>query len=761
MKILEKISLLSTLVLFLSCDLLVNKPDGDLMKDIEDSVWEANAPRLQVTMDYIAGAGTSSPAKGLINPQPKQRIEFGVSFAANPDYGFVEWRAFQTGQRPETEEEWLAAAASLAKILRFESPRDLSTQVTIDSDTAQITLEPFCVRRPEVDHSDPVWTGSSNRFYTNQPIRIWFTMPIDSASVENFTNIGVTGVTYQGAGATVDLVAEGYFKSPVLEDKTLLLIEPNLDRFSNGILPNSDISVLLGINIRHDGFTDIDAGAGLRMARPFTITYGTSGGPDKYVPEVHLTRGAETEEDAVLFRASDKKIIHYRQNKAEVYLIFNAYKPTETSIRSVNIYEESESGQGTSSSVDEMFWNAGGRLESLYVTEYGSQSPPLGGGRTKVKYTIRTESPELVNLYILPEDTLGNKVSLDEARTKNYFMPLKIDPPPLPVTGLNTAYDKTGEKITLKWNRPANETDDGDDSDEVNSLKIEWKKNGVDAGVREIAAIEQEYIAGICEFPGISGANEDEYSFTIRALDGYENYSLSAPVKARADAKPPAAVTELKAAYNGGTISLTWNDPAAADLKDLRLFRTRGGSPEGDPATIAKGVKTYTLNGVPNDSSVYEFTIIAFDESGNESPSAVTGISLGGAAVYVPPVTGLSASYDAGAQTITANWTNPADSAAFTGLTVAWSNGAGVSGSVDLGKVNTRSISGIANNSGTYTITVTAKNGSVSSSSASARSDPAAAPPPVTGLTAGYNAGAQTITANWTNPADSSAITGL
>jgi hypothetical protein len=99
MKILKIISLFSLWALLLSCDLLINKPEGNLLQDIEDSVWEANAPGLQVAMDYIAGAGTTSPAKGLILPHPKQRIEFNVSFAVNPEYGFVGWRAY-TGQRP-------------------------------------------------------------------------------------------------------------------------------------------------------------------------------------------------------------------------------------------------------------------------------------------------------------------------------------------------------------------------------------------------------------------------------------------------------------------------------------------------------------------------------------------------------------------------------------------------------------------------------------------------------------------------------------
>ncbi|MDR2134800.1 MAG: hypothetical protein LBP27_06795, partial [Treponema sp.] len=709
MKTLKKISLLFLPVLFLSCDLLFNKPDGDLMKDIEDSVWESNAPRLQVTMYYIDGAGTTNPAKGLVMPQPKQRIEFSVSFAANPEYGFVEWRAFYTGNRPENEQDWQEAAASLAGIVRFGSPRDLSTTVLVDSNSAHITLEPFCLRRPEVIRSDPMWTGSSSRFFTNQPIRIWFDMSIDPASVNDFNNISITGVTYQGTGTMVDLVKDRYFKPPALEEKgTMLLIKPDMDAFSEGILPNSDISIRLDINIRHDAFTEIDGGAGLRMTRPLTITYGTTGGPDKSVPQVLHVRGAQSEEDTVLFGKNDADpyTLHYRQNKAELYLLFNAYKPTETPIYDVTIYELPESAaEGTAYEVEELFWKAGGSLETLYSKVYESEylEPPLTGtGRTKVKYRIRSETAGRVNLYILPEDMLGNKVTVADAKTQNFVMPVIIDPPPAPVTITQASYNRAEGGFELRWNPPAEPaTPEG-----TVALEIEWKKNGNDITIpgSAIPADDPRFAAGIWNVPYISGDNEDQYTITVRALDGYENYSLSEPLTLRADTKPPAAATNLNVAHDRGarTITVTWADPAVPDLEYLRLsWATRDGSSTGE-AKVPKGAKAYTLGNISNDS-VYEFTLTAIDESGNESTPAVTGVNTGGGPVYVPPVSGLSAVYDAAARTITASWTNP-NSSAFTGLSLAWNNGAGISGSADPGKAGSWTINGIANNSGVYTL---------------------------------------------------------
>jgi hypothetical protein len=764
MRILGKIGLLLLWVLCLSCDLLFNKPDGNLMQDIEDSVWDSNAPRLQVSIDYIAGAGTTNFAKGPIVPQPKQRIEFSVSFAANPDYGFVEWRAYKTGERPGTEEAWQAAAASLEGIVRFGARRDLSTTVFIDSDTGHITLEPFCVRRPEVDHSDPVWTGSSNRFYTNQSIRIWFTMPVDPASVENFDNISITALTYQGAGTMVDLARGGYFLPPALEENgTLLLIKPDMDAFPDGIVPNSDVSIRLDSAIRHSAFTDIDGGAGLRMARPFAIAYGTTGGPDKSVPQVLHIRGAEQETDQTLFRGDSLPVVHYRQNKAELWLLFNAYKPTETPIRDVRIYELGESEiQGTEYPVEELFWKAGGNLETLYSRAYTEEAlePPLSGsGQTKVRHSIRSKTAGRVRLYILPEDMLGNRVSADDAVRENYGLPVMVYPPPPQLILAPPVYNKTEKRIELRWTAPEDLAKAG-----VTLLKVAWRKNGVDAEIPNSAipaAGDSRFLAGAWDVPNIAGEEEDEYAVSILALDGYGNNSLSEAVTVRADTRPPEPVTGFAAAYDSAarTIALGWEDPQAADLWSLTLSWTRDGKPAGGPETIEKGTETYALKGVPGNEPVYRFTISAADASGNESAPVEAGVSPGGKELYVPPVTGLAAAYDPAAQAITVGWTNPADTA-FAGLALAWSNGAGVSGSVELGRVNSHTISGIAKNSGLYALAVTVKSGTSLSSVRSAQADTTAAPPPATGLLAAYDPAAQIIRLSWANPADT-AFTGL
>jgi hypothetical protein len=616
-----------------------------------------------------------------------------------------------------------------------------------------------------VDHSDPVWTGSSNRFYTNQPIRIWFTMPVERACVESFDNISISAITYQGTGTTVDLVSQGYFQPPELDENgTMLLIKPDMEAFPEGIPPNSDITIRLDLNIRYNAYTDIDGGAGLRMARPFTIRYGTTGGPDKSVPQVLHIRGAERETDASLFKPSlPAQTIHYRQNKAELYLLFNAYKPTETPIRDVVIYELPESAAtGTMCPVEELFWNAGGSLEALYTRAYADEflSPPLSGNsRTKVRHSIRSGSAERVELYILPEDMLGNKVTVAEAKAQNYVMPVIIDPPPEPVALARPVYNEAEQRIELRWTAPVDTSLEG-----VTVLKVEWKKNGVEIGMPNstIPAVgDSRFAAGAWDVPNINGDNEDEYTIAIRALDGYENFSLSEPVTVRADVNPPKPITGFNAAYNSAdqTITVSWNDPGQTDLQDLSISWTKDGVPAGGPVRVGKDARSYTLSGVSNDSAVYRFAIIALDTSGNESAFVETGLSPGGGSLYVPPVTGLAAAYDPAAQAISAGWTNPADQA-YTGLTLGWNNGAGVSGSVDLDKTGSYTISGIAPNSGAYDITVTAKNGGIPATAITARVNTTLTPPPVSGLAGAYNSAEETISISWANPAET-AFTGL
>ncbi|MDR2618667.1 MAG: hypothetical protein LBC62_07330, partial [Treponema sp.] len=63
-----------------ACELFSNNPENDLATDIEASVWEAKAPKLNVRMNAPMAIGQTTPTNGTIIPNPKQKVPFRLSY---------------------------------------------------------------------------------------------------------------------------------------------------------------------------------------------------------------------------------------------------------------------------------------------------------------------------------------------------------------------------------------------------------------------------------------------------------------------------------------------------------------------------------------------------------------------------------------------------------------------------------------------------------------------------------------------------------
>jgi hypothetical protein len=94
------------------------------------------------------------------------------------------------------------------------------------------------------------------------------------------------------------------------------------------------------------------------------------------------------------------------------------------------------------------------------------------------------------------------------------------------------------------------------------------------------------------------------------------------------DTTPPAEVTGLSGIPGDETVSLSWTDPADADLDFLEITWTPGGTV---PQKVAKGAGTYAASGLTNGTS-YTFTVNAVDTAGNRSAgvssAALTPLAL-------------------------------------------------------------------------------------------------------------------------------------
>jgi predicted phage tail protein len=119
--------------------------------------------------------------------------------------------------------------------------------------------------------------------------------------------------------------------------------------------------------------------------------------------------------------------------------------------------------------------------------------------------------------------------------------------------------------------------------------------------------------------------NGVSYTFTLKTVDMSGNKSGGVSVAATpgtpdsADKTPPANVTALNAAAGNALVTLTWTDPADADLALIEI--TVAPPVAGSPFTVGKGAQTRLITGLTNGQS-YTFTAKAVDASGNRSTGA-------------------------------------------------------------------------------------------------------------------------------------------
>jgi chitodextrinase len=125
------------------------------------------------------------------------------------------------------------------------------------------------------------------------------------------------------------------------------------------------------------------------------------------------------------------------------------------------------------------------------------------------------------------------------------------------------------------------------------------------------------------------------------------------------DTTAPAKVTGLTGTPGSGQVTLTWTDPADADLDHVEITFSPAVEGVGQPISVPKGTQTRTITGLANGTA-YTFTLTAVDASGNRSAGEPTG-PLSPAA-DAPPAQVSSLVKTRGNGQVRLDWTDPADS---------------------------------------------------------------------------------------------------
>jgi hypothetical protein len=220
---------LASLAFFASCDNFMSQ-DDNFKKALTEEVKVANSPKVQVRIIADPGTGTVSPSGEVT---VKVDVPFTILFAADKNYGFVSWAAYDSAN----------LTTPLVGVVEFTNVAAASTNAEVSARLLvarpNVVIKPICVRRPYIISSNPM-NGMSG-VVRNFPIRVYFSEPMDEASFSfegtgssavlrrdgAFKNLSIMGLF--GSSETAEFAPyEQYYLDPVLsENGKSLTISPN------------------------------------------------------------------------------------------------------------------------------------------------------------------------------------------------------------------------------------------------------------------------------------------------------------------------------------------------------------------------------------------------------------------------------------------------------------------------------------------------------------------------------------------------------
>ncbi|MDR1586611.1 MAG: hypothetical protein LBS57_04060 [Treponema sp.] len=624
------------------CDLLLDKPEEDIRKEIENAVWEAEAPVLNVSVEAPVEEGVISSRP----PAIKQKVAFSVAFTCSANYQFIEWRA------------WQGETLLGDNIVHFDNPRNLSTSVIISSYIQGLSIRPYCVMIPKVAASNFPYSPSSP-VNSNYPPTINFNTSVAAEAFEDFSFIEISAREFYGQGAAVAGIQD--FFTPRLADDGMTLILMLKPEINDSQIPNKTyITITLKAGIPSRG------NPAVRMEQDQRWTYGVNGAITRSAPGVvNLTGAAGQSEiffdaDCVIDRRAAREQTDGKDEWV-VYLLFNAYDESGSELMGVTITEEriaDISGSAVSSSQKDAFYasnirNPQSPLNGRFMDEYGSAAPYI------VRHVVQHEEGGIFDLYIRPLGPLGGQPEIGTAE-KIRIASLGL---PKSSSGVSSVFDAaivpTGGLLAegKQWYGP--------DYDEIGfdaaaSSSLDPWKGGVMKGAGKNAdpadrypwtqesgdpyqwkIFPQGYEAlgswlPVGTYPSldiasVAGSGPEGYALAwrLRNARGDESPLMTSGAKVYIDKTPPAQVTGLSALYSSDVVQLavSWTPPADGDYAKALLEWRKSGSQAilGSAAVPKTDGSSYTIENVPDEGVAYVVSVKTADTLGNRSaPLSIT-----------------------------------------------------------------------------------------------------------------------------------------
>lgn len=615
-KLLALVALATLFALSLSGCKNFMKSDDDVKETMQQEVEVANAPEVSVRVQ------PSSDSLGSVTPNGQAIFKVNVPstvLASEVAGGFIKWAAFYSGDM----------GTEVADAVTFTDAKAKETPVTLLVNRPDVVIQAMFEKRPQVTYyfPDPL-NGDA---YTNSPIRITFSKPIDPASltttVEGKVVNNITFTEYF-AGITNEITTKKYGAGSLSTDGKVIVYKNTVP-----MSPRCTMTIKVAKAVRDT--------SGLEMADDYSFNFKVGTSEDKDPPTLGDIATGFT--DSYEFNASDAAARRITASQGPIYV---RLRGTDVGAGIVS---------ATITPTLTKYDDAGNNLGSV---TYAAQTIPWidDTGNTKTSFSVAdltagSADDGLLTLAIVLTD--GNENSTNPPATYNIVrdtMPPPVDPAQLARITTSGGYGGSGfynRDSTVTVSNPTPLIDKGfAGNDTVPRLRSSVVQYRVSMNLSDFSTAPE----GNWVTPGSPGYTDP--TIALKNYTGPDGSAVPIYVQFRDDLKNASAPVTLKTipvdnnAPTGGSISIA-NATASNGLKFVKVgsidytikatdgisgvakyaINTTGSTPaDGEWTTCSSGADgTLTLTGshglIDGKNTLYAWFQ---DGAGNKTSTAVT-----------------------------------------------------------------------------------------------------------------------------------------